>query len=55
MLAGAALSNALEARELLEREGLVVGLQTVKPHPAMTIERDATTLFARLLKQLELE
>ena len=36
-MAGAALSRALEARELVEKEGLVLaGLQTVKPHPAVT-------------------
>ena len=56
LMAGTALSRAREARKLIEKEGLVLaGLQTVKPHPAVTIERDATALFARLLKQLDLE
>lgn len=54
LMAGAALSRAVEARELIDRDGLILpGIQ--KPHPAVTIERDATTLFARLLKQLEVE
>ena len=56
LMAGATLSRSLEAGKLIEKEGLVLeGPHTEKPHPAVTIERDATALFARLLKQLELE
>ena len=55
VMAGTALSRALEARELIEKDGLVLaGLHASKAHPAVPIERDATTMFARLLKQLEL-
>ena len=44
------------ARELLDREGLVVkGRQGQRPHPAVAIERDAKTTFAKLLRDLDLD
>ena len=55
--AAEALDRATEARGLLAAEGLTVptGNGGCKPHPAAGIERDNKTLFARLLRELDLD
>src|SRR5439155_15762810 len=56
-LACDALDRAIEARQIVDREGLLVtdrfGAQ--RPHPAVAIERDARLGVARLLKALDLD
>jgi hypothetical protein len=47
-----ALSRTLDAREILQREGLTIG---ARPHPGIKIEADSVALFARLLRQLNFE
>lgn len=50
------LDVALEAEEILRREGLVVeGRYGVRAHPAVAIARDARIAFARLLREIDLE
>lgn len=46
-----------EARELLQRDGLVVEGREggIRPHPAVAIERDCRTGFARLIRELDLD
>lgn len=46
-----------EAREILAREGSIVTDRYGKPkaHPAVGIERDARVVFARLVRELELD
>ena len=46
-----------EARELLARDGLTVEGREggIRPHPAVAIERDARTGFARLVRELDLD
>lgn len=46
-----------EARELLFRDGLVVEGREggMRPHPAVAIERDCRTGFARLVRELDLD
>ena len=45
-----------EARRILDQEGLVVEDDKMgkRPHPAVSIERDARTAVARLLRELNL-
>jgi phage terminase small subunit len=51
-----AFDRAAEARETLAREGLtVVTKHGTKKHPAADIERDQKTLFARLIRELDLD
>ena len=56
-LAGEAWDRTQEARQLLDREGLVVttGDGGVKAHPAVAIERDSRLAFARLVRELDLD
>ena len=55
-LAAESWDRGQQARELLEQEGIVVaGREGSKPHPAIAIERDARTAFARLIAQLSLD
>jgi phage terminase small subunit len=45
-----------EAREVLTTEGLTVATRYGrKAHPAVSIERDSKMLFARLLRELDLD
>ena len=46
-----------EARELLARDGLVIGGREggMRPHPAAAIERDSRLAFARLIRELDLD
>ncbi len=47
-----ALDHAIEAEEILRRDGLVVeGRYGVRAHPAVGIARDARIAFARLLRE----
>jgi P27 family predicted phage terminase small subunit len=45
-----------EARRILDTEGLVIDHEKLgkRPHPAVSIERDARTAVARLLRELNL-
>ena len=56
ILAAEALDRSNEARELVSKEGLTVtdrfGQQ--KPHPAVSVQRDFSALFARLMRELNL-
>ena len=54
--AARALDRAQEAKEVLDREGLTVtgSRGQVSAHPAAAIERDSRTLFARLIRDLNL-
>jgi phage terminase small subunit len=56
-LAGEAFDRCEQARQLLDREGLVLGGREggSRPHPAIAIERDSRNAFARLVDQLDLE
>ena len=50
-----ALDRMTEARELLDRDGLVVdGRAGLRAHPAFQIERDSRVAFDRLLARLNL-
>lgn len=46
-----------EARELLARDGLVIGGREsgMRPHPAAAIERDSRTAFSRTLREMDLD
>jgi len=55
-LAAEAWDRAAQARQQLEREGLIVqGREGPKPHPCASIERDSRLAFARLLRELDLD
>lgn len=50
-----ALDRLTEARELLDRDGLVVdGRAGLRAHPACMIERDSRVAFDRILARLHL-
>lgn len=55
--AARALDRAQEAREVLNRAGLTItnARGQVAAHPAAAIERDSRTLFARLVRDLNLQ
>ena len=56
-LAAEAYDRATQARELIARDGLVVPTADggMKAHPAISIERDCRTAFARLVRELDLD
>lgn len=50
------LDRAEQARRQLDAEGLTIdGRFGPRPHPLLTVERDARSGFARLMKQLGLD
>ena len=52
-----AWDRAVQAREILAKDGIVIGGReaAVRPHPCIAIERDARIAFARLIAQLNLD
>ena len=56
-LAGEAWDRAQAAREIIATAGLVVMDDRKNPraHPAVAIEKDARTAFARLVRELDLD
>jgi P27 family predicted phage terminase small subunit len=52
-----AYDRAREAREILAKDGIVIGCReaAVRPHPCIAIERDSRIAFARLVAQLNLD
>ena len=56
-LAAEAYDRAIDAQALLARDGLVISGREggMRPHPAVSIRRDAETSFARLLRELDLD
>jgi phage terminase small subunit len=52
-----AWDRACQAREILAKDGIVIGGReaAARPHPAVAIERDARIAFARLVAQLSLD
>jgi phage terminase small subunit len=52
-----AWDRAEEARQILKRDGIVIGGRkaAVRPHPCIAIERDSRLAFARLVAQLNLD
>ena len=57
ILAGEAWERCCQARELIAKEGLTVKdrFEQDRPHPAVAIERDSRTAFARMLRETGLE
>jgi phage terminase small subunit len=56
-LAAEAWDRACQAREILAKDGIVIGGReaAARPHPAVAIERDSRLAFARLIAQLNLD
>ncbi len=56
-LAAEALDRAAQARDAVAAHGLLIetGAGGLKPNPAVAIERDARTGFARLCRELDLD
>jgi len=56
-LAAESFDRCQQARELIDRDGLVVVTADggLKQHPAVSIERDSRLAFARLLRELDLD
>jgi P27 family predicted phage terminase small subunit len=51
-----AWDRMVEAREIIAEEGITVqGVHGPKTHPAVGVERDARTAFARLIRELDLD
>ena len=55
--AGKAWDRAMEAREVIDREGLTYldRFGQVRPRPEVQIERDSLTLFTRMMRELNLD
>lgn len=56
-LAAESFDRATEAREMIDRDGMVIPTATggLKSHPAVAIERDCRLAFARLVRELDLD
>ena len=54
-LAAEAYDRTAQAREILAKDGIVIGQASLRPHPCIAIERDARLAFARLVAQLSLD
>jgi P27 family predicted phage terminase small subunit len=55
-LAAGCWDRLTEARELLQREGLTITTERgIKKNPAADIERDNKAMFARLIRELDLD
>lgn len=56
-LAGEAWDRGQQAREAIDRDGITVVTADggIKAHPAVAIERDCRTAFARLVRELDLD
>jgi P27 family predicted phage terminase small subunit len=56
-LAAESWDRCAQARELIRKEGLTVTTKAGGPrlHPAVRVETDARTAFARLLRELDLD
>jgi phage terminase small subunit len=51
-----AFDRMTEAREAVRRDGIVVqGTRGPRPHPCLGVERDNKALFARLIRELDLD
>jgi hypothetical protein len=51
-----AFDRMTEAREAVRRDGMVVqGTRGPRPHPCLGVERDNKALFARLIRELDLD
>jgi len=57
LLACEAWDRCCEAREIMAKDGIVIGGReaAVRPHPCIAIERDSRLAFARLIAQLSLD
>ena len=57
ILAGEAWERCCQAREQIAKEGLTITdrFHQLRPHPAVSIERDSRTAFARMLRETGLE
>ncbi len=57
ILSGAAWHRALEAKEIIDREGAIIfdRFEQKKSHPAVEIERQSMITFSRLLRELGLD
>ena len=57
LLAAEAWDRCCQAREILEKDGIIIGGReaAVRPHPCIAIERDSRIAFARLVAQLNLD
>jgi phage terminase small subunit len=55
--AAEAWDRAVDAQSILARDGLVIAGREggLRPHPAVSIRRDAEVSFARLLRELDLD
>lgn len=56
-LACEAWDRCTQAREVVERDGITTTdrFGQMKPHPAVAVERDSRTAFARMLRELALD
>ena len=56
-LAAEALDRVTEARAILDKEGIIIQDRFEQPrtHPAVAVERDSRTAYARLLRELDLD
>ena len=57
VLACEALDRGVQARKLLEKDGIVFTDRhgSIKPHAAVAIEKDSRTAFARMIREIGLD